>query len=96
MIDIECRTAGTHIPAKATGLDVECSLERGLVCKSSSNQKTCPDFEIRVLCDCGKFMLSENKSILVKSTLHQKCLRLITRVYFICSYEIGFMFEDSS
>lgn len=54
MVDVECRTAGTHIPAKATGLDVECSLEKGLVCKASSNEKLCPDFEIRVLCQCGK------------------------------------------
>lgn len=54
MVDIECRTAGTHISAKDTGLDVECSLERGLYCKASSNHKLCPDFEIRVLCQCGK------------------------------------------
>lgn len=57
MVDIQCRTAGTHISAKATGLDVECSLEKGLVCKASSNQKLCPDFEIRVLCQCGKLNL---------------------------------------
>lgn len=61
MIDIECRTAGTHISAKATGLDVECSLERGLICKSSSNKKMCPDFEIRVLCQCGKFLYNDMK-----------------------------------
>lgn len=54
MVDIECRTAGTHIPAKDTELDVECSLERGLYCKASGAHKLCPDFEIRVLCQCGK------------------------------------------
>lgn len=51
MIDIECRTARSHIDAKSTGLDVECSLERGLVCNSDARR--CPDFEIRVLCQCG-------------------------------------------
>jgi von Willebrand factor len=53
MVDIECRTVKTHIPAKDTGLDVECSLERGLVCKSSMKGKACQDFEIRVRCECG-------------------------------------------
>jgi von Willebrand factor len=53
MVDIECRTVKTHIPAKGTGLDVECSLERGLVCKSSMKGKACQDFEIRVRCECG-------------------------------------------
>jgi von Willebrand factor len=52
MVDIECRTVKTHIPAKGTGLDVECSLERGLVCKSSMKGKACQDFEIRVRCEC--------------------------------------------
>lgn len=51
MVDIECRTANSHIAAKETGLDVECSLERGLVCKADA--RGCPDFEIRVLCECG-------------------------------------------
>lgn len=51
MIDIECRTVDTHKDPKSTGLDVECSLEKGLVC-NGENGKLCPDFEIRVLCQC--------------------------------------------
>lgn len=54
MIDIECRTVEGHVDAKSTGLDVECSLEKGLLCKSPDNTQKCPDFEIRVLCECGK------------------------------------------
>nr|CAH7739498.1 unnamed protein product [Callosobruchus chinensis] len=54
MVDIECRTVGSQIPAKETGLDVECSLERGLVCKSKTKATMCPDFEIRVLCHCDE------------------------------------------
>lgn len=54
MIDIECRTVKSHIPYKKTGLNVECSLEKGLICESSSKGSLCPDFEIRVLCECGK------------------------------------------
>lgn len=53
MTDIECRAVQTHIPAKETGFDVECSLDRGLVCVPT-NGEDCPDFEIRVFCQCGK------------------------------------------
>ncbi|CAK1581500.1 unnamed protein product [Parnassius mnemosyne] len=49
---IECRTVDSHKTAKETGLDVECSLEKGLVCHEQEN--TCPDFEIRVFCECGE------------------------------------------
>ncbi|XP_041977645.1 hemocytin isoform X2 [Aricia agestis] len=52
MTDIECRTVGDHKSPKETGLNVECSLERGLVCDEKEN--TCPDFEIRVLCTCDE------------------------------------------
>lgn len=55
MTDIECRTVQTHIPAKETGFDVECSLERGLVCVPT-NGEDCPDFEIRVFCQCGTIL----------------------------------------
>lgn len=52
---IECRTVKDGVSAKDTGLDVECSLEHGLICRSDvKGKKVCPDFEIRVLCDCGK------------------------------------------
>ncbi|KAM3961249.1 LOW QUALITY PROTEIN: hemolectin [Aphomia sociella] len=50
MTNIECRTKVNHQTPKETGLDVECSLERGLLCKEIGG--TCPDFEIRVYCDC--------------------------------------------
>ncbi|CAH2073181.1 unnamed protein product, partial [Iphiclides podalirius] len=50
MKKIECRTVGDHKTAKETGLNVECSLEHGLVCREQ--ESTCPDFEIRVFCDC--------------------------------------------
>ena len=45
---IECRTVVGHKSPKATGQNVECSLERGLMC-----QGVCFDYEIRVLCECG-------------------------------------------
>lgn len=54
MVNIECRTVGTHIHPKKTGLDVECSLEKGLICKGDKGRK-CPDFEIRVFCECGTY-----------------------------------------
>ncbi|KAI5641726.1 f5/8 type C domain-containing protein [Phthorimaea operculella] len=50
MTEIECRTAVNHKSAKETGLNAECSLERGLVCSERGN--VCPDFEIRVHCQC--------------------------------------------
>lgn len=59
MIDIECRTVKGHVPSKATGLDVECSLEKGLICSSRKGEKQCPDFEIRVKCRCDKESATE-------------------------------------
>lgn len=53
MVSIQCRTVKDHVPAKDTGLDVECSLEKGLICKSKNGNKECEDFEVRVLCGCG-------------------------------------------
>jgi len=51
MIDIKCRSVHEHLSPKESGLDVECSLERGLYCQSHSNL-SCVDFEISVLCYC--------------------------------------------
>lgn len=45
---IECRSVVSHNSPKKTGQNVECSLERGLVCKGQ-----CFDFEIRVYCECA-------------------------------------------
>ncbi|XP_034943572.1 hemocytin, partial [Chelonus insularis] len=53
MIDIECRTVGSHKLSKETGLNVECNMEYGLVCQSNNNILPCEDFEIRVLCQCN-------------------------------------------
>lgn len=58
MKDIQCRTVESKVPAKATGMNVECSLETGLICRESTATKGCPDFEIRVLCQCGKYLLT--------------------------------------
>lgn len=52
MIDIKCRSVNDHLTPKETGLDVECSLERGLYCQSHLNL-SCIDFEISVLCQCS-------------------------------------------
>lgn len=61
---IECRTVVGHHSPKSTGQDVECSLEKGLQCRGQ-----CFDFEIRVLCDCGKFnnshfLINENYTMI--------------------------------
>lgn len=47
MTKIECRIVKTHIDPKQTGEDVECSLEKGLLCAGP-----CHDYEIRVFCKC--------------------------------------------
>ncbi|RZC42307.1 hemocytin, partial [Asbolus verrucosus] len=54
IVKIECRTVKRHLSPADTGLDVECSPENGLICKSTTNGRSCPDFEIRVLCECEK------------------------------------------
>lgn len=56
MTDIECRTVEKQTPAKSTGLNAECSLENGLFCRQPQN-RPCPDFEIRVLCQCGNYYI---------------------------------------
>ncbi|KOX75564.1 Hemocytin [Melipona quadrifasciata] len=52
MVDIKCRSVNGHFTPKETGLDVECSLERGLYCQSQPGLP-CIDFEISVLCRCS-------------------------------------------
>ncbi|XP_043259225.1 hemocytin isoform X1 [Colletes gigas] len=52
MVDIRCRSVKHHLTPKETGLDVECSLERGLYCQSQP-KLPCIDFEISVLCQCS-------------------------------------------
>lgn len=65
MVDIKCRTVGSKKTPKETELDVECSLERGLYCRSRANELPCEDFEISVLCRCnqGKYVYSNFKTI---------------------------------
>ncbi|XP_026747695.1 hemocytin-like [Trichoplusia ni] len=58
MKKIECRTVEGHKSAKETGLDAECSLERGLYCKEKD--RDCLDFEIRVYCECDNPEACEN------------------------------------
>lgn len=53
IIDIRCRSVKGHLSPKETGLDVECSLERGLYCQSHPDLP-CVDFEISVLCRCSE------------------------------------------
>lgn len=53
IVDIKCRSVKGHLSPKETGLDVECSLERGLYCQSHPDLP-CVDFEISVLCRCSE------------------------------------------
>lgn len=48
MKQIECRSVDSRLHPKLIGEDVECSLEKGLICVGQ-----CHDYEIRVLCDCN-------------------------------------------
>lgn len=49
MRQIECRSVDYHLHPKETGEDVECSLEKGLICVGE-----CHDYETRVFCDCNE------------------------------------------
>lgn len=49
MTDISCRVVGSHQGVKETGENVECSLERGLLCEDG-----CSDYEMKVFCECEK------------------------------------------
>lgn len=60
---IECRSVGTHLEPKSTGQDVECALDRGLVCYGN-----CYDYEIRILCDCGDLPVTKKPIILSTTT----------------------------
>ena len=64
MVDIECRAADSKLPHKNTGENVDCSLEKGLECRSSSGgskkggskgNSICLDYEIRIKCQCGNY-----------------------------------------
>ncbi|XP_056642321.1 hemocytin [Diorhabda sublineata] len=92
MVDIECRTVKDHIPSKETGLDVECSLEKGLICKSSGKNKECPDFEIRVKCQCEATTTPVQEQI---TTGEPACFLNDTRedirdcsTYYVCTFGV--------
>lgn len=62
---MECRTVNGHKDPKSTGQDVECSTDRGLVCKGP-----CDDYEMRVFCECApKIPITTQKPI----RLQTKC-----------------------
>lgn len=68
---VECRTVVGHDSPKKTGQNVECSLERGLLCKGQ-----CFDFEIRVYCECGdltKVASTPKPSTQPPQRFQQKC-----------------------
>uniref|UniRef100_A0A8D8ZF36 Hemocytin n=1 Tax=Cacopsylla melanoneura TaxID=428564 RepID=A0A8D8ZF36_9HEMI len=50
--DIRCRTVHSHLGVKETGQNVECSLERGLICEGE-----CDDYEVSVYCSCEQTTL---------------------------------------
>lgn len=67
MREIQCQTVEGHIDPKAIGLDVECSLERGLICKADRKKGIrCPDFEIRVFCSCENEPYKNTELVLPK------------------------------
>lgn len=74
MTSIECRTVGDHKSPKETGVDVECSLERGLVCQEK--KAVCPDFEIRVHCQC------EGKSLMIHTYSHIPHFKIVIGLRF--------------
>ncbi|XP_046389468.1 hemocytin isoform X2 [Ischnura elegans] len=68
---IECRTIGSHINFKETGQDVECSLERGLLCNplvKGRKVKPCHDYEIRVHCACEPVVESSTQPVETTTT----------------------------
>ncbi|XP_015177061.1 PREDICTED: hemocytin [Polistes dominula] len=68
MIDIQCRSVKNHLSPKESGLDVECSLERGLYCKSHTDLP-CLDFEISVLCQCSPETTSTSTTVLTSTEI---------------------------
>ena len=60
MVDIECRASATQISHKKTGDNVDCNLQFGLKCVPGGikGRSTCHDYEIRILCDCSKSLIS--------------------------------------
>ncbi|XP_076276507.1 hemolectin isoform X2 [Lasioglossum baleicum] len=75
MVDIRCRSVKHHLTPKETGLDVECSLERGLYCQSQPDLP-CIDFEISVLCRCSASTTSrvdESLATTTVKTIPEKC-----------------------
>lgn len=68
IVDIKCRSVKRQLTPKESGLNVECSLERGLYCHQHLNEPPCIDFEISVLCRCKSQSSPVTESPVVKST----------------------------
>ncbi|CAK9818181.1 SSPO [Anthophora quadrimaculata] len=72
MVDIRCRSVKNHLTPKETGLDVECSLERGLYCQSQANLR-CVDFEISVLCQCTEITIEKTETTSTPKETFEEC-----------------------
>lgn len=89
MVDIRCRSVKYHFAPKETGLDVECSLERGLYCESRPNLP-CVDFEISVLCQCSTTTIGniDRTTGFVLRTTHVRHFGTITMLFLSQNHQL--------
>ncbi|CAN7977435.1 unnamed protein product [Ixodes persulcatus] len=58
VVDIECRVTSSGVAAMKAGQSVTCELPRGLACYHRDQANgTCLDYEVRLLCDCGEWIV---------------------------------------
>ena len=55
---IQCRIIGTNVMSADSGQKVSCDLKEGLKCLKTNqdNGQDCNDYEVRLECDCGKYI----------------------------------------
>jgi len=62
---IQCRIIGTNVMSADSGQKVSCDLKEGLKCLKTNqdNGQDCNDYEVRLECDCGKYIALYNLKI---------------------------------
>ena len=64
---IQCRIIGTNVMSADSGQKVSCDLKEGLKCLKTNqdNGQDCNDYEVRLECDCGKYIALYNLKIFI-------------------------------
>jgi hypothetical protein len=63
IVEIKCRTVGSHIDYRKTFEPVTCDINNGLFC-NGTEARPCSNYEVQVLCECARKYLAQNFTLI--------------------------------